>query len=127
MRREAVPVYDETLFLDPAHEENFLSLLCLDNTCPSDQERLALFFIIAGNWELFSKRERIYDFREHCLQRGLDSNGLCLSSGISSLLVLGRNLYNGYVGGDTSPLHLFWDLDADNAQLAVNALRMRFL
>lgn len=120
-------MYDEALFLDPRHEENFLSLLCLDNTCPSDQERLALFFVIAGNLELFSKSERIYDFKEHCLQRGLDNNRLCLSSGIGSLLVLGRNLYNGYEDGDTSPLHLFWNLDADNAQLAVNALRMRFL
>lgn len=120
-------MYDETLFLDSRHEENFLSLLYLDNTRPSDQERLALFFIIAGNLELFSKRERIYDFMGHHLQRGLDSNRLCLSSGIGSLLVLGRNLYNGYDDGDTSPLHLFWNLDADNTRLAVNALRMRFM
>lgn len=100
-------MYDETLFLNEEHEENFLSLLCLDDTHPSDQERLALFFIIAGNPELFRKREQVYHFKEHRLQRGLDNNRLCLSSGMESLLLLGRNLYNGYADGDTSPLHLF--------------------
>lgn len=120
-------MYDKKLFLNPGHEEHFLLLLCLDDTYPSDQERLALFFIISGNSELFAKRERIYDFKQHRLQKGLDNNGLCLSSGISSLLLLGRNLYNGYDDRGLSPLHLFWNLDEDNALLAINALIIRFL
>lgn len=127
MGKGAASVYDETLFLDSRHKGDFLELLCLDNTCPSDQERLALFFIIAGNLELFSKRECIYDFKEHRLRKGLNRNQLCLSSGICALLILARNLYNGYDDGRASPLRLFWNLNADNALLAANAIRIRFL
>lgn len=41
-------------FLSKEHEYQFLNLLQKDKTHPSDVERLALFYIIAGNADLLS-------------------------------------------------------------------------
>jgi len=53
-----------------------------DGTNENDQEQLGLFYIIAGNCDLFKKREAIYDFDEHmirlCLYEG--QVDICLSS-----------------------------------------------
>lgn len=121
-------MYDEKLFLSQVHEENFLALLCLDNTCPSDHERLALFFILSGVPYLSDRSRQFYDFRLHQLKESPDRFiGPHMSSGIRSLLILGCNLYNGYHECDTSPLHLFWNLDGENTRLALGALKIRFL
>lgn len=121
-------MYDKKLFLNPVHEENFLSLLYLDNTYPSDHERLALFFILSGVPYLSERARQFYDFRLHQLKDSPDKLiGPHMSSGIRSLLILGCNLYNGYHGCDTSPLRLFWNLDSENTLLALGALKIRFL
>ena len=119
--------YDETLFLNTTHKENFQSLLHIDQTHPSDSERRALFFILSGNPVLYGKKNLIYDFKRHCINIDIDNTNLHLSSGIHSLLVLGRNLYNGYCDNDTSPRNLFWHLDSKNILLAINTLKMFFI
>ena len=48
--------------------KRFAELLNKDNTPISDNERTAFFFIIAGNDDLYSKRNFIYDFKERVIK-----------------------------------------------------------
>lgn len=50
------------------HESRFKELLDRDNTYPSDNERKALFWILAGNDDLFKKVDSIYDFKDHSIR-----------------------------------------------------------
>jgi len=117
---------DKSFFTGTRHREDFLSLLRTDNTRPSDVERLALFFLLSGNRELYGKRGFVYDFKRHELKDVLSGSGPDFSSSTRSLLILGMNLYNGYDSPDASPKKLFWHLDRENTLLAINALRICF-
>jgi len=55
-------------FLSKEHENGFVNLLQKDKTHPSDVERLALFYIIAGNADLHRKAKYIYNFAEHQIE-----------------------------------------------------------
>jgi len=82
-----------------------------------------LFYIIAGNDDLFSKANSIYDFEENtikteCLEGGVD---FCSSS--RKLVKLGYNLFNGY---DASVVVVFEGWDEDNTKLAIEAIKIRF-
>lgn len=52
-------------FLTKEHENRIVNLLQRDRTHPEDMERLALFYIIAGNADLHTKVSSIYNFVEH--------------------------------------------------------------
>ena len=114
-------------FQNREHEGNLLKLLVKDQSHPRDKERRALFYILAGNADLYSKADRIYDFNEHlikleCLNDG--SVDLCSSS--RALVKLAYNLYNGYEDSDFSPMDIFSNLDTDNYHLAMESLNVRF-
>ncbi len=114
-------------FQNRDHEGNLLKLLVKDRSHPRDKERRALFYILAGNADLYSKADRIYDFNEHlikleCLNDG--SVDLCSSS--RALVKLAYNLYNGYEENDFSPMDIFSNLDTENYHLAMESLNVRF-
>ncbi|SKC66571.1 DUF6075 family protein [Maledivibacter halophilus] len=114
-------------FLDDKNMENFKSILMEDNTNPKDVERQSLFYIIAGNEDLYSKRKHIYDFAERAINpECLESSEVDFSSSSRALIRLGYNLYNSYSDKYTTPIDILYGLDSDNYVLALNSLDIRF-
>ena len=114
-------------FQNREHEGNLLKLLVKDRSRPRDKERLALFYILAGNADLYLKADYIYDFKEHLIKLEClndDSVDLCSSS--RALVKLAYNLYNGYEESDFSPMDIFSNLDTENYHLAMESLNVRF-
>ena len=97
-----------------------------DDMSPSDSERASLFYIIAGNDDLYRKRRFIYDCCEHCIRVCLENADVDFSSGMRSLIRLGFNLYNGWSDRYTTPIYLLGSLDSRNLLVAGNAIMIRF-
>lgn len=114
-------------FANSLHETSFLKLLKEDATHPGDRERIALFYIMSGHSDLYRKRSFVYNFKEHSIINCFENGGVDFSSGIKSLIRLGFNLYNGYMDDSTSPATLFYNLDDENRELALNAISIRFI
>ena len=116
-------------FMDEEHGLRLSGMMLADGTSPGDVERISLFYIIAGSDELYKKRRFIYDTKGHRIRSScLVSPGVDFSSGMGALVRLGFNLYNGYRGENgkgMTPMELFWNLDARNRRIALNALRIR--
>jgi len=114
-------------FLSKEHENRFVSLLQKDNTHPNDVERLALFYIVAGNDDLCRKVKYIYNFVEHQIEPDcLYDSGVDFCSSSRSLVKLAYNLYNGYQNNDLSPVDLLLGLDSENFYLASESMSIRF-
>ena len=114
-------------FLTNTHKENYINLINLSNIHIGDLERKSLFYIIAGNIDLFKKKEYIYDFSKNCIDTDSlisDEVDFCFSS--KALIRLGFNLYNGYNDNYTTPLYLLGSLDSDNYTIANDAINLRF-
>lgn len=103
----------------------YQQLLERSGATPGDLERKALFHIIAGNDDLYSNVNNIYDFEENViLTECLEGDGeVYLSSSSRKLVKLAYHLYNGY---DASVLEVFSGLDDNNARLAIEAIKIRF-
>jgi len=56
---------DELLFTRSNHKTWYESLRKEDNTHLEDKERIALFYLIAGNNDLYQKIAYIYEFKYH--------------------------------------------------------------
>lgn len=120
-------------FANEEHERRFLKLMISDNTHHGDTERLALWYIVSGNLDLYAKRHHLYDFDSHGIKvRSLDNGAVDLCSSSRALVRLGFNLYNRYFDSDSgtrediAPCDLFCNLDSGNLELALNAIRLRF-
>lgn len=112
--------------MDQAYKKKFAKLLQRDNTNFADKERRALFYIIAGNDELFKLVNHLYDFEEHCIKSDvLESKEILFTSATRELVRLGFNLYNDYNPADVSGCLSV--LDEENLNLAIEAIRIRFL
>ncbi|QUH20390.1 DUF6075 family protein [Alkaliphilus sp. B6464] len=114
-------------FSSRKHASNFNELIKEDNTHPKDRERQALFYIVAGNDDLYKKRNAIYDFRENSIEPECLTNGkIDFSTSSKALIRLGFNLYNGYNDNAISPIDIFYSLDKENYNLAMCAVDLRF-
>jgi hypothetical protein len=105
-------------------ETNLEELMNKDRTSLDDRERKAFFFIIAGNDDLYSKVNFIYDFKERSIKSDCFENesvDFCSSS--NRLIKLAFNLYNSY---PADVYDTFYLLDDKNFKLAINAIRIRF-
>lgn len=98
-------------------------LLERSDAYPGDLERQALFFILAGNEDLYSKVNSIYDFEENIIKNECLDGGVDLSSGSRNLVKLGYNLFNGF---EASVTEVFEGLDEENKRLAIEAIKIRF-
>lgn len=98
-----------------------LELMKKDGTHERDNERKALFHIMASNEELFKLQNSIYDFQDHSIKPEILESGICTSS--KNLITIGFNLYNGYP--TDSFLSCFSGLDAKNFETVIEALRIR--
>lgn len=114
-------------FLNNQHKKRFIKLIKADGIHHNDVERKSLFYIIAGNDDLYQKRNHIYDFNNNWINiECLDSKCIDFSTSSKALIRLGFNLYNGYTDEYTSPLELLYSLDAENYYLAVSGCDIRF-
>lgn len=104
-------------------KEKLIELMTRDNTNVNDNERKALFTIISGNSDLYSKVDSLYDFDNHFIKDDCFDKVL-FSSGTENLLKLGFNLYNNFPA--PAPLELFSSLDNQNHNLAMRAIKVRF-
>lgn len=111
------------LATDTEHSERFNSLIAKDNTVDTDQERIALFFIISGIKDLYTKVNNLYDFKEHWIKPDYFEK-VDFSSGTRKMVELAFNLYNN--SSALAPLELFSTLDSDNYSLALKAINIRF-
>ncbi|MFA9379334.1 MAG: DUF6075 family protein [Lachnotalea sp.] len=116
-------------YLNDEHERKFYQLVAEDNASVYDIERQSLFYIMAGNIDLYQKKKHIYDCNNHCIIRclGQEEQKVDLSSGAKSLVQLGFNLYNGENQNESSVWDIFASLDNENRILALNAIKLRFL
>lgn len=104
---------------------NFEELIKRDNTKNTDIERLALFYILANNEDLFQKVNYIYDFDDHSIK--IDCfNRVDLSSSSEALVKLAFNLYNGFKAEYSDILSIFSTLDEKNYDIAMKAINIRF-
>ncbi|SCG83673.1 hypothetical protein DW1_2107 [Proteiniborus sp. DW1] len=114
-------------FLSSKHALKFRELIKEDNTHSKDSERQALFYIIGGNDDLFKKRHFIYNFKDNSINPECLTNGeVDFSTSSKALIRLGFNLYNNYKDDYISPMNIFYSLDENNYNLAVNAIDVRF-
>src|SRR5699024_674838 len=73
--------------------ERLIELLERDNTNDNDNERKAMFTILAGNEDLYSKVDKIYDFEERSINLDVFEE-VDLSRGAYQLVKLDFNLYS---------------------------------
>lgn len=104
---------------------NLEMLMRRDNTHPKDYERIAMWYIFAGNSDLYSKINYLYDFEDHSICPDAFES-VDLSSGARALLVLAYNLYNGYSGQPADVKQIMVPLDEENRKLAIEAIKIRF-
>lgn len=114
------------IFSNDIHENNYMELARKTNLHPDDSERKALFYIIAGNSDLYKKKLFIYDFLNNCIKPNFMEENVDFCSSSKSLIRLGFNLYNGYADEYTNPLNILGSLDPNNFIIANNAINIRF-
>ncbi len=114
-------------FHNREHESNLIRLMLKDKSNPKDMERLAMFYILAGNSDLYSKVNQIYDFDEHLIKlECLTNRSVDLCSSARELVKLGFNLYNGYEDENFTPMDILSNLDSENYSLAIESFNVRF-
>lgn len=116
----------ENIFLSEEHKNRFMECIAKDKTFNDDVERMALFFILSGNNDIWAKGvNSFYDFNNHSIKLSLGK--MHLSSSSKVLINLAFNLYNGYKPrGGIAPVDMFSSLDNSNSLLVFNALKLRF-
>lgn len=116
-------------YLNKEHEKRFYKLMMEDNTEICDKERQSLFYILAGNGDLYQKKSGIYNAKNHCIIPSLTRKGIMidLSGGAKALIKLGFNLYNGMNQKGSDICDIFLELDEQNRRLALNAIQIRFM
>lgn len=114
-------------YISTDHEKRFYNLLLEDGTGDYDIERKSLFYIIAGNTDLYKKKKYFYNSKNHCIvPMKKHKSPVDLSSGARGLIQLGFQLYNG-MHQDVNICHIFSSLDEQNRALAFHAIKMRFM
>jgi hypothetical protein len=111
------------------HEERYKILIKKSGLNYEDRERKALFYLLAGNMDLNKQADKIYDFGEQqlkCITEDgqVDFSNIYTSSSSKSLLLLAIQLYNR--GSNITVSEIFRYLDADTAQIALNAIKIRY-
>lgn len=125
MERIGMSKQTKLYYVNENHEKKYYQLLASAGV-ENDIEREALFYIIAGNDELYSHVNSIYDFK--CRQLKITTklgklNVMCDSA--KAMLKLAIQLYNNTTNKQ-SVFDTFIFLDSTNKLLALNAICLRF-
>lgn len=108
-----------------SHEEKYKFLLEKDGTHYQDTERKALFYVLAGNYDLYEKKHFIYDFEEHSIMLDcLESDDIDFSTSTRKLLELAFNHFNNLNKADVA--EVLSVLDEDNLKLAIDSMKIRY-
>jgi hypothetical protein len=120
-------------FLNSDHEQRFTDYCNRAKIHKGDQERKAMFYILAGCNDLVSKGiNRIYNFQENIvkfspvpeqMEKDFQQFNFCSSS--YALIRLALNLYNSSYES-LSVADTFYNLDNNHRILAINAMLIRF-
>ncbi len=99
-------------------------LLAMDGTKENDFERKAMFYIFAGNENLYKKIDYIYDFQEYRILTECVEN----KEGIftDSELKLIKLAFNHYIGSAADVNDIFYKLDKDYFDLALNSIKLKY-
>lgn len=119
-------------FLNKEHKEKYEELIKRGNI-KGDIEREIVMYIIAGGSDLYTKADKLYDFKENRFIFDIEENEegkeeiiwkASLSSSQERLMLLALSLFGGrnHVG----VVELFRVLDSNNKRLALNAISMRY-
>lgn len=115
------------IYLNEEHESKYKILIKKSGTIHEDRERMALFYLIAGNRDLYKQIDKVYDFQQqlNCMKDGqVNLENIYTSSSSKALLLLAIQLYNG--GSNITVSETFKYLDSDTAQIALNAIKIRY-
>ncbi|PKM52492.1 MAG: hypothetical protein CVV02_01705 [Firmicutes bacterium HGW-Firmicutes-7] len=106
----------------------FKELVEKDGTDEKDLKRRALFWILASNEDLNSRVDYFYDFKERNIKlvdlKNDESSVLDKSS--TALICLAFNLYNDSCGELATVSNIFNSIYAENFDIAIEAIRIRF-
>ncbi|WP_113674317.1 DUF6075 family protein [Vallitalea guaymasensis] len=106
------------------HMRRFIQLVERDGTELLDTKRKSLFYIVAGNDDLYNKLYQIYDFDKRVMRKEcVNSNQLYDETSIK-LLTLAYVLIKE---NDDSLINLFHGLDDFNFELALSAIKIRYM
>ena len=123
-------------FLNKTHEDRYNILIKRGiGVRPGDMERIPAMYILAGNDGLYSKVDKIYDFKngyfdleikvicEECEKMKVDWK-VEMSTSEERLASLAFDIFSGrsFIG----VCNLFRALDINNVQLALNAIKLKY-
>ena len=117
------------IYISSKQEERFKELLLRAKLKYKDKERQSLFYVLAGNDDLYKQVDKIYDFKKQQLNfmnegGEVDLDDIFVSSSSNALLKLALEIYNQ--GSSISVNNLFRSLDDNNSRLAINAIKIRY-
>jgi hypothetical protein len=116
----------DNIFTHSFHRSRYNKLASVSGLRDCDWERMALFYIISGNEDLYVKKKAIYDFYDNSIMpECLTTDKVDFCSSSKALIRLGFNLYNGYIDANTNPLLLLCGLDSKNLFIAYQAILLR--
>lgn len=111
------------------HKKRYYNLVERDNMFIGDSYRESLFYIIAGNNDLYENVDTIYNFKKHSINivnKGKLNNLEFLTSTSSKLLVLALDLFTAKNSYGKCVTDIFNSLSFEDFELAINALRIKF-
>lgn len=116
-------------YISSKQEERFKELLLRAKLKYKDKERQSLFYVLAGNDDLYKQVDKIYNFGKqqlNCINENgeVDLDDIFVSSSSNALLKLALELYNQSTS--ISVNELFRNLDDNNSRLAINAIKIRY-
>ena len=84
----------DNIFTDGIHRSRYNKLAAVTGLRDYDLERMALFYIISGNEDLYVKKKAIYDFFDNSIiPECLTSDNVDFCSSSKALIRMGFNLY----------------------------------
>lgn len=119
-------------FINEEHKEKYEELIRRGNI-GNDIERAVAMFVISGGRGLYSKADKLYDFKKNEFIFDIKENEdgekeiwwkASLSSSQEKLMLLAFSLYCGR--DNVGVVELFRALDDNNIRVALNAISLRY-
>ena len=110
-------------FTDDLHREKFHEMVGKCQARPGEKDLLAAVYLLSSPLLAGKRVEKYIRPGEIRFSELMESSG-AWSSGEKGLLKLAASLFNSCWKADVNDI--FWSLDTENAELALEALRLRF-